>query len=220
MRPIPPYAASKAASDHLVRAAHRTYGLQVTTSNCSNNYGPYQHPEKLIPLFLSNALHGRPLPIYGDGQNVRDWLHVDDHCEAIGKILDDGRAGETYNIGGGAELPNLSIIATICATLDTLFAEDPGLAIRYPDSPPAKGCATASLKRFVTDRPGHDRRYAIDATKIERELNFRPTRDFATGIAETCRWYLANAQAGAEPLHSQPASASSTETAGNIRKAS
>ncbi|WP_397588808.1 dTDP-glucose 4,6-dehydratase [Sandarakinorhabdus limnophila] len=190
--PNSPYSASKAASDHLVRAWHHTYGLQVTTSNCSNNYGPFQFPEKLIPLFLINALHGRPLPIYGDGMQIRDWLHVEDHCRGIEATLLKGRVGETYNIGGGAELPNLTVIETLCAAVDAAFAADPGLAARFPDSPAAKGLPTASLKTFVTDRPGHDRRYAIDETKARAELGYAPARTFDQGFAETLGWYLAN----------------------------
>jgi len=190
--PNSPYSASKAASDHLVRAYHHTYGLQVTTSNCSNNYGPYQFPEKLIPLFLINALHGRPLPIYGDGLQVRDWLHVEDHCRGIAAVLDRGRIGETYNIGGGAELPNIAVIDTLCAAVDAAFIADPSLARRFPDAPAAKDIATATLKATVTDRPGHDRRYAIDETKARTELGYAPARDFATGFAATLRWYLDN----------------------------
>lgn len=190
--PNSPYSASKAASDHLVRAWHHTYGLQVTTSNCSNNYGPFQFPEKLIPLFLINALHGRPLPIYGDGMQVRDWLHVEDHCRGIEACLLNGRVGETYNIGGGAELPNLTVIETLCAAVDAAFARDAQLAVRFPDAPAARGEPTASLKTFVTDRPGHDRRYAIDETKARTELGYAPARTFDQGFAETLGWYLAN----------------------------
>jgi dTDP-glucose 4,6-dehydratase len=190
--PNSPYSASKAASDHLVRAWHHTYGLDTVTSNCSNNYGPYQFPEKLIPLFLINALHGRPLPIYGDGQQVRDWLHVEDHCRGIEACLTRGRVGETYNIGGGAELPNLTVIDTLCAAVDAAFAADPALAARFPDAPAAKGLPTASLKTFVTDRPGHDRRYAIDETKARSELGYAPARTFEQGFAATLGWYLAN----------------------------
>ena len=190
--PNSPYAASKAASDHLVRAYHHTYGLQVTTSNCSNNYGPYQFPEKLIPLFLINALHGRALPIYGDGQQVRDWLYVEDHCRGIERVLEKGRVGECYNIGGGAELPNLTVIDTLCAAVDDAFARDPGLADRYPDAAPAKGRPTDTLKTHVADRPGHDRRYAIDETKSRNELGYAPARDFADYFATTLRWYLDN----------------------------
>ena len=190
--PNSPYSASKAASDHLVRAYHHTYGLQVTTSNCSNNYGPYQFPEKLIPLFLINALHGRALPIYGDGMQVRDWLHVEDHCLGIERVIERGKVGETYNIGGGAELPNLTVIDTLCAAVDAAFAADPALAARFPDAPAAKGNATASLKTTVTDRPGHDRRYAIDETRARAELGYAPQRSFEQGFAATLDWYLGN----------------------------
>jgi dTDP-glucose 4,6-dehydratase len=190
--PNSPYAASKAGSDHLVRAWHHTYGLQVTTSNCSNNYGPFQFPEKLIPLFLINALHGRPLPIYGDGRQVRDWLHVEDHCRGIEAVLTRGAVGETYCIGGGAELPNLTVIDTLCAAVDAAFGEDPRLATRFPDAPAARGLATASLKTFVTDRPGHDRRYAIDCSRARTELGYAPAHDFTGGFAETLGWYLAH----------------------------
>src|SRR3982751_6913323 len=176
--PNSPYSASKAASDHLVRAYHHTYGLPVLTTNCSNNYGPYQFPEKLIPLVLMNALAGKPLPIYGDGSNVRDWLYVGDHCSAICTVLSKGRVGETYNIGGWNEMPNLEIVKTICGLLDELRPAPDG---RYE-----------RLITFVTDRPGHDRRYAIDARKIERELGWRPTETFETGIRKTVDWYLKN----------------------------
>ena len=190
--PNSPYSASKASSDHLVRAYHHTFGLQVTTSNCSNNYGPYQYPEKLIPLFLLNALNGRDLPIYGDGMNVRDWLHVEDHCRGIEACLDRGRPGETYNIGGGAELPNIAVIDRICAEVDRAFAENPALAERYPEAPAASGRPSASLKTFVTDRAGHDRRYAIDETKAREELDYSPSRGFEDGLAQTLAWYLDN----------------------------
>lgn len=190
--PNSPYSASKAGSDHLVRAYHHTYGLDTTTSNCSNNYGPYQYPEKLIPLFLLNCLHGRTLPIYGDGQNVRDWLHVSDHCRGIGLVIGRGRAGETYNIGGGQELPNLAVIEEVCSTVDRAFVADPGLAVRFPMAPAARGEPSSSLMTFVTDRAGHDRRYAIDETKARSELGYAPERDFATGFAQTLSWYLEN----------------------------
>ncbi|MBB5987457.1 dTDP-glucose 4,6-dehydratase [Sphingobium lignivorans] len=190
--PNSPYSASKAGSDHLVRAYHHTYGLDVTTSNCSNNYGPFQFPEKLIPLFLLNCLYGRNLPIYGDGMNVRDWLHVEDHCHGIEKVLQAGRAGETYNIGGGQELPNLTVIEEICVTVDQAFQEDASLARRFPDAPAASGTPSASLKTFVTDRAGHDRRYAIDETKARSELGYAPRRTFREGFAQTLAWYLAN----------------------------
>lgn len=190
--PNSPYSASKAASDHLVRAYHHTYGLQVTTSNCSNNYGQFQYPEKLIPLFLLNALHGRSLPIYGDGMNVRDWLHVEDHCRGIERVLANGVVGETYNIGGGQELPNMEVIDRICDVVDAAFESDATLAARFPDAPAARGLSTASLKTFVTDRAGHDRRYAIDETKARAELGYAPMRDFTQGLNETLAWYLAN----------------------------
>ena len=190
--PNSPYSASKAASDHLVRAYHHTYGLNVTTSNCSNNYGPYQYPEKLIPLFCLNALSGKPLPIYGDGMNVRDWLHVEDHCRGIEACLTKGQPGETYNIGGGAELPNMAVIDAICREVDLAFAEIEGLADRYPDAPAAKGGESASLKQFVQDRAGHDRRYAIDETKARRELGYAAQWTFDEGLRQTLRWYLNN----------------------------
>lgn len=190
--PNSPYSASKAASDHLVRAYHHTYGLQTTTSNCSNNYGAYQFPEKLIPLFLINCLHGIDLPIYGDGMNVRDWLHVDDHCQGIERVLARGRPGETYNIGGGEALPNLAVIEAICAGIDAAFEADTLLARRFPDAPAARGLPSASLKSHVADRPGHDRRYAVDDSKIRSELGYAPGRAFRAGLQETLAWYLAN----------------------------
>ena len=190
--PNSPYSASKAASDHLVRAYHHTFGLEMTTSNCSNNYGPYQFPEKLIPLFLLNCLYGRPLPIYGDGMNVRDWLHVADHCYGIALTIEQGRIGETYNIGGGEELPNMQVVDAICATVDAAFAADPGLAVRFPGAPAASGRPSSELKTFVTDRQGHDRRYAIDTGKISTELGYAPRMDFAAGFAQTLAWYLEN----------------------------
>jgi len=177
--PNSPYSASKAGSDHLVRAYHHTYGLPTLTTNCSNNYGPYQFPEKLIPLMILNAISGKPLPVYGDGKNVRDWLYVEDHCEAIRTVLRAGRAGETYNIGGRTEKRNLDVVRTICSVLDQLRPNDPVV----PHS---------ELITFVTDRPGHDRRYAIDASKIEHELGWRPKQTFETGIRKTIEWYLAN----------------------------
>ena len=177
--PNSPYAASKAASDHLVRAWHHTYGLPVLTTNCSNNYGPYHFPEKLIPLVILNALDGKPLPIYGDGQQVRDWLFVQDHTRAIARVLASGRVGETYNIGGWNEKANLDVVKTICAKLDTL-------------RPRADGQPYASQITFVKDRPGHDRRYAIDARKIERELGWKPQETFESGIQKTIQWYLDN----------------------------
>ena len=188
--PNSPYSASKASSDHLVRAYHHTYGLNVTTSNCSNNYGPYQYPEKLIPLFCLNALSGKSLPIYGDGMNVRDWLHVEDHCRGIEACLAKGVPGETYNIGGGAELPNMEVIDAICREVDLAFEEVDGLADRYPDAPAAKGVKSEALKTFVTDRAGHDRRYAIDETKARNDLGYAATRTFEEGLRQTLRWYL------------------------------
>jgi dTDP-glucose 4,6-dehydratase len=190
--PNSPYSASKAASDHLVRAYHHTYGLQVTTTNCSNNYGPYQFPEKLIPLFLLNALHGRSLPIYGDGMNVRDWLYVNDHCRAIEMVLAQGRVGEVYNVGGGEELPNLKVIETLCSLVDQCFAQQPELAKRFPDAPAAKGLRTDTLKTYVKDRPGHDRRYAIDERKIAMELGYCASVTFEQGLLSTIQWYLSN----------------------------
>lgn len=189
--PNSPYSASKAGSDHLVRAYHHTYGLETTTSNCSNNYGPFQFPEKLIPLFTLNALYGRRLPIYGDGMNVRDWLHVEDHCRGIELVLKQGRIGETYNVGGGQELPNIVVVEEICRAIDAAFAADPALSRRFPHAPAASGRPSADLKTYVEDRKGHDRRYAIDETKIRSELGYVPARDFAQGFAETLSWYLA-----------------------------
>lgn len=188
--PNSPYSASKASSDHIVRAYHHTFGLEVTTSNCSNNYGPYQYPEKLIPLFLLNALHGRSLPIYGDGMNVRDWLHVEDHCRGIEACLLRGEPGETFNIGGGAELPNMEVVDAICREVDRAFEEIEGLAERYPDAPAARGAASETLKTFVTDRVGHDRRYAIDETKARDKLGYEAKHSFDEGLRNTLRWYL------------------------------
>src|SRR4051812_30089201 len=170
--PNSPYSASKAAADHLVRAYHHTYGLQVTTSNCSNNYGPYHFPEKLIPLIIVNILHGKPLPVYGDGKNIRDWLHVSDHCRAIELIIEQGRVGEVYNIGGRAEAENLGLVRSLCEIAEQAFAERPQLAEPYPACPRTN---IAALIRMVNDRPGHDRRYAIDCNKIKQELGFEPT---------------------------------------------
>jgi len=190
--PNSPYSASKASADHLVRAYHHTFGLVTTTTNCSNNYGPYQFPEKLIPLFIINALHGQKLPIYGDGMNVRDWLHVTDHCRAIEACLQRGVPGETYNVGGGEELPNIKVVDEICAAVDAAFEADLQLAGRFPASPAAEGRSCAELKSYVTDRKGHDRRYAIDERKARAELGYAPERDFAQGLRETISWYLAN----------------------------
>ncbi len=177
--PNSPYSASKAASDHLVRAYHHTYGLPVLTTNCSNNYGPYHFPEKLIPLVIHNALAGKPLPIYGDGQQIRDWLYVKDHCSAIRRVLEAGQLGETYNVGGWNEKANLDVVETLCAILDQ-------------EQPRADGRSYREQITFVKDRPGHDRRYAIDATRLERELGWKPAETFETGIRKTVRWYLDN----------------------------
>ncbi|GAB4294459.1 MAG: dTDP-glucose 4,6-dehydratase [Thiohalomonadaceae bacterium] len=190
--PNSPYAASKAASDHLVRAYHHTYGMPVTTSNCSNNYGPYQFPEKLIPLMLVNALQGTPLPVYGDGRNVRDWLYVDDHCRGIELVIEKGRRGETYNIGGNNEWRNIDIVQLLCRLLDERFAADTELRGRFPQAPAASGRSTAELITYVTDRPGHDRRYAINADKARKELGYAPQETFESGIRKTLAWYLDN----------------------------
>ena len=190
--PNSPYAASKAASDHLVRSYHHTFGLQVTTSNCSNNYGPYQFPEKLLPLCMLNILSGKSLPIYGDGSQIRDWLFVDDHNRGIERVIKSGRAGETYNIGGHNEWRNIDVVRRLCDLFDDRFANDPSLAARFPDSPCAAGQSASSLITFVTDRPGHDTRYAIDARKVSGELGFEPVETFETGLAKTVDWYLAN----------------------------
>ncbi|NYS60316.1 dTDP-glucose 4,6-dehydratase [Vreelandella salicampi] len=179
--PNSPYSASKAASDHLVRAYHHTYGLPVLTTNCSNNYGPFQFTEKLIPLLITHALAGKPLPIYGDGQQVRDWLYVEDHCRAICRVLEAGTPGEVYNVGGWNEKPNLEIVHAVCTLLDEL-------------APQANGCSYASLITHVTDRPGHDRRYAIDAGKIAETLGWKPRETFETGLRKTVQWYLQNPQ--------------------------
>ena len=177
--PNSPYSASKAASDHLVRAWHHTYGLPVLTTNCSNNYGPYHFPEKLIPLMIVNALAGKSLPIYGDGTQIRDWLYVKDHCSAIRRVLDAGQVGETYNVGGWNEKPNIEIVNTVCKLLDVL-------------RPKADGTSYITQINYVTDRPGHDRRYAIDAGKLKHELGWKPAETFETGIRKTVEWYLAN----------------------------
>jgi dTDP-glucose 4,6-dehydratase len=189
-RPNSPYAASKAASDHLVRSFVETYGMPALITNCSNNYGPYQHPEKLIPLMIIHALEGKNLPIYGDGSNVRDWLHVSDHCEALMNVIERGRIGETYNIGGGNERNNRDVVGMICDALDRAFATDPKLAARFPSCPAATGGSCLQLMTFVTDRPGHDHRYAIDATKLATELGHRGSVDFASGLGQTVQWYL------------------------------
>ena len=179
IEPNSPYSASKAASDHLVRAWHHTYGVPVLTTNCSNNYGPYHFPEKLIPLLIVNSLAGKPLPVYGDGQQIRDWLYVKDHCSAIRRVLEAGRLGETYNVGGWNEKANLEIVHTVCALLDEL-------------RPRADGQPYKDQITYVTDRPGHDRRYAIDARKLEAELGWKPAETFETGIRKTVQWYLSN----------------------------
>jgi len=189
--PNSPYSASKAASDHLVRAWHHTHGLPVLTTNCSNNYGPYHFPEKLIPLMIVNALAGKPLPVYGDGLQVRDWLYVKDHCSAIRRVLEAGALGETYNVGGWNEKPNIEIVHTVCALLDEL-------------RPRADGASYKTQITYVKDRPGHDRRYAIDARKLEAELGWKPAETFETGIRKTVQWYLdhpdwvAHVQSGAD----------------------
>jgi dTDP-glucose 4,6-dehydratase len=177
--PNSPYSASKAASDHLVRAYHHTYGLPVLTTNCSNNYGPYHFPEKLIPLVIHNALQGKPLPIYGDGQQIRDWLYVKDHCTAIRRVLAAGQLGETYNVGGWNEKPNIDVVNTICTILDEL-------------KPRADGVSFNAQITYVKDRPGHDRRYAIDASRLEKELGWKPAETFESGIRKTVQWYLDN----------------------------
>jgi dTDP-glucose 4,6-dehydratase len=178
--PNSPYAASKAAADHMVRAYHHTYGLPTLTTNCSNNYGPRQFPEKLIPLVIRNALAGEPLPVYGDGKNVRDWLYVADHCDAVRLVLEKGKVGETYNIGGETELANIDVVRTICALLDRLC--------------PREGGSYSDLIRYVTDRPGHDRRYAMNIAKIRRELGWRPRESYESGMEKTVRWYIDNVE--------------------------
>lgn len=188
--PNSPYSASKAGSDHLVRAYHHTYGLDVTTSNCSNNYGPFHFPEKLIPLMIVNILEGKPLPIYGDGKNVRDWLHVSDHCRGIELVIDRGAPGEVYNIGGGSEAENIFLVRALCGVADAAFANDTQLKARFPNSPAANGVQSASLITFVKDRPGHDRRYAIDCGKIESQLGYRARVTIEAGLRDTFNWYL------------------------------
>jgi dTDP-glucose 4,6-dehydratase len=190
--PNSPYAASKAASDHLVWAYHHTYGLQVTVSNCSNNYGPYHFPEKLIPLMIVNILQGKPLPVYGDGKNIRDWLHVADHCRGLELVLERGQVGAAYNVGGRSECENLWLVEQLCAIADRAFEAQPALRERFPDAPPARGQRCAALISFVRDRPGHDRRYAIDCRKIEQQLGFRPSVSLHDGLAQTFSWYLSN----------------------------
>ena len=190
--PRSPYAASKAASDFLVRSYAHTHGLPVTITNCSNNYGPYQFPEKLIPLMILNALTGQKLPIYGDGGNIRDWLYVEDHCAAIALVLERGRLGETYNVGGGRQMTNIELVGQLCDQIDRRFAEDAGLADRFSGCCAAHGQTTRNLMTFVKDRPGHDRRYAICADKLANELGFRTQTTLADGLARTVDWYLAN----------------------------
>ena len=190
--PNSPYSASKAASDHLVRAYHHTYGLEVTTSNCSNNYGPYQFPEKLIPLIILNILEAKPLPIYGDGLNIRDWLHVADHCRGIDLVLRKGKVGEVYNIGGNNEWRNIEIVRLVCTLVDERLAASDSLRQSFPRSPVCLGHPAESLITFVKDRPGHDRRYAINAEKSRNELGYAPLESFEAGIRKTIDWYLAN----------------------------
>jgi dTDP-glucose 4,6-dehydratase len=190
--PNSPYSASKAASDHLVRAYHHTYGLDVTTSNCSNNYGPYHFPEKLIPLVIVNLLEGRSIPVYGDGKNIRDWLHVSDHCAAIEAVVLRGRPGEVYNVGGRSESTNIDLVRSLCGIADAEFARDDALRKRFPKSPAAHSGSCAGLITYVSDRPGHDRRYAIDCTKIQSQLGFAATKTLEEGLLETFRWFVSN----------------------------
>ena len=190
--PNSPYAASKAASDHLVRAYHETYGLEVTTSNCSNNYGPYQFPEKLIPLMIINILNNRSIPVYGDGKQIRDWLYVDDHNLGVDLILHNGKLGETYNIGGNNEKINIDIVRLVCKIMDEIFKNNKELSQRFPEALAAKGEKSETLINHVTDRAGHDRRYAINASKIASTLGYMPKVSFETGIRKTVEWYLAN----------------------------
>ena len=190
--PNSPYSASKAASDHLVRAYHHTYGLEVTTSNCSNNYGPYHFPEKLIPLIITNILHNKPLPIYGDGQQIRDWLYVEDHARGIELVLNKGRIGENYNIGGHNEWANIDIVKVVCKLMNQAFAGDASLVGKFPQAEYVAQGKAEELITFVEDRAGHDRRYAIDATKTNNELGYKPAESFETGIKKTVEWYLGN----------------------------
>jgi dTDP-glucose 4,6-dehydratase len=192
--PNSPYSASKAASDHLVRAYHHTYGLQTTITNCSNNYGPHQYPEKLIPLMIAQLLAGKTLPVYGDGRNIRDWLHVQDHCRAIEAVLAHGRIGEIYNIGGHSECENIQLVRTLCHIIDEQLASTPALRTRYPDCAAARGQRSDQLISFVKDRPGHDRRYAIDSAKVERECHFHSTIGLEAGLRATVTAYLERAQ--------------------------
>ncbi|HSM04505.1 MAG TPA: dTDP-glucose 4,6-dehydratase [Longimicrobiales bacterium] len=188
--PNSPYAASKAASDHLVRAYHRTFGLRTTTTHCTNNYGPWQFPEKLVALFLANILRGRPLPVYGDGQHVRDWLHVEDHCRALELVLTGGRPGTTFVVGGEGGPTNLEVVEALCRAVDRALEADPARLERFPGTPRASGGRAMDLIRFVEDRPGHDRRYAVDASRIREHLGFRPERSLDEGLGATVDWYL------------------------------
>lgn len=190
--PNSPYSASKAASDHLVRAYQHTFGLEATVSNCSNNYGPFHFPEKLIPLLIVNILRGQPLPIYGDGRHVRDWLHVSDHCRAIEMVLEHGRAGEVYNVGGRSECENIVLAKTLCSVADGAFRDFPELRTQYPQSPAAGGRESVTLIKFVADRPGHDRRYAIDCAKMQHELGYEPRLELEAGLRDTFLWYARN----------------------------
>lgn len=192
--PNSPYAASKAASDHLVRAYHETYGLNTSISNCSNNYGPYHFPEKLIPLTITNILHNKAIPVYGDGKQIRDWLHVEDHCKAIELIINNGQTGQTYNVGGNNEQFNIDIVTAICKLLEQKFADDPTLSIQYPGAKNAIAGQAQALITHVEDRLGHDRRYAVNAEKIKQTLSFSPNEDFSKLLNNTVDWYLANQQ--------------------------
>ena len=200
--PNSPYSASKAASDHLVRAYLHTFGLQVSTSNCSNNYGPYHFPEKLIPLVITNILFGQPLPVYGDGKQIRDWLYVDDHARGIDKVIHQGKVGETYNIGGDNEWANIDIVNLLCEEIDKRMDSDLGLRERYPQSPMAKGISSKSLIQYVDDRRGHDRRYAINPDKATEQLGYTPVETFESGISKTIDWFLAH-PSWWEPLRKQ-----------------
>jgi dTDP-glucose 4,6-dehydratase len=193
--PNSPYSASKASSDHLVRAYHHTYGLGTTISNCSNNYGPYQFPEKLIPLMIGQLLSGKSLPVYGDGRNIRDWLHVQDHCRGIAAVLEHGKVGEVYNIGGRSECENIHLVHLLCTIVDELLWATADVPARFPHSAAARGVRSESLVRYVKDRAGHDRRYAIDCTKIERECAFSPQVELEAGLRATVGWYMERAQA-------------------------
>ena len=190
--PRSPYSASKASSDHLVRAWHHTYGLPVVVTNCSNNYGPYHFPEKLIPLMILNILDGKPLPVYGDGSNIRDWLFVDDHARALRRVFEEGKNGETYCIGGHNEKTNMQVVNTLCEIIDELFASNQEFSSIYPHCPASNNASAKTLITFVSDRPGHDKRYAIDASKLEKELGWTPLETFESGIKKTVEWYLSN----------------------------